>query len=1092
MLITTSRTIYLLNHSESAQGIPAVQRKSIGRVFLSGAGIFAIGFLIWNLDNIFCSTITKWKQAVGWPAAFFLEASPEPARKRQRLSSPTYDEYFPITQEELHAFDEADRMLSRALPHRASQHRRLPSEEPLDEGTYTLEAADLGGDGAGDDDKDRLRSHDWSSSPPLESAHEDRAAEDRFFAPSSQPMAGFKSAASISSNAVHAPFKPPGFFPATNLSHTSKETTLPPGNGFAPATSLSTTVMVHSPPEHVRTEPGPMKSKGFGLASAIFAAAEEDRLPSPPPPRPEYDSWFDNDASVLPPSAAATTTTLTQWQDHSASQASTVGFKSASAMMVGFGSAAALTGGKSKWTAPSAEALARAEMKRKQWDVDDEKDEAENVQVEPPTSFKAPVPTPAASRTPARPVLRSMENRRGTQMPETPLAKKTLGPVSVLGGLNAKNKPFKSPLVSRPISAARLPPRPASALKPVRIHTENAMASSSRLPAAFPTVAPVTPTRPASTGFGSPPKGKVLGMTPRRPGGLSGAVKKFLTPFKPGMAPGEDGRVQLEQSQRVRSQATPSVNARPKSVSSPVKAKAKQQYTLFNLAPRQGRRTLADCGLRPETFEEEELEIMGIDVEELRKMSPANAVYYCFHSASPMGTPSGSSSISQLGHEAAYAHLRERGCTLASPEWVKNHYGLILWKLAGMVCLEPEHEQDPSTRRWCWSEVMRQLLYRYERELLGGSRPALRLISTEDAPSTCPMILCVSAIVRRGLRPEIEVTDGWYCLRAQLDQPLARALERGRIRVGCKLATSGAKLCGDRKEAREILETYDHASLELYGNSTHLAPWHAKMGFVKEPFVATLDSLTADGGNISVMDLIVDKVYPVAFLEFVKNDDGSTTKLGPRDERGETKARDEWLNNRDKEISKIREGLEKQLDKMEKVAHRLTSLAGSRFSSGDHMPDHIEDLFTEMMEDCERPSQMFPRLSPEDASWLRRHALEQLERAREHLHDDIENELRHVCPERNVRDFRVLVVRDARWEKREPTRTAQITLWDAMRMVFADGGAPGDVRAGQRFLVTNLQPNQPRAWMRRGEEGAVVYLVSKKNTTWTTIKGRKT
>ena len=150
------------------------------------------------------------------------------------------------------------------------------------------------------------------------------------------------------------------------------------------------------------------------------------------------------------------------------------------------------------------------------------------------------------------------------------------------------------------------------------------------------------------------------------------------------------------------------------------------------------------------------------------------------------------------------------------------------------------------------------------------------------------MVLCVSSILgwsparagSGGQHPELEVTDGWYRMRAKIDLPLARAVRRGLIRVGSKLSVSGAKvsslyrspwsptltsyaldqLSGDRKEACEILEAYDNTYLELCGNSSHLAPWHAKMGFVKEPFVATLDSLTADGGNIPATDLVVDKV----------------------------------------------------------------------------------------------------------------------------------------------------------------------------------------------------------------------------------------
>ena len=42
--------------------------------------------------------------------------------------------------------------------------------------------------------------------------------------------------------------------------------------------------------------------------------------------------------------------------------------------------------------------------------------------------------------------------------------------------------------------------------------------------------------------------------------------------------------------------------------------------------------------------------------------------------------------------------------------------------------------------------------------------------------------------------PELEVTDGWYKLRAEIDSPLARAVHKGFIRVGRKLAVTGAKV----------------------------------------------------------------------------------------------------------------------------------------------------------------------------------------------------------------------------------------------------------------------------------------------------------
>ncbi|KAI0756269.1 alkaline phytoceramidase [Daedaleopsis nitida] len=73
LFTSISRTIHLLRNGEIAKRLPETQRSSITRLFSSGATTFAVGFLVWNLDNIFCSSITQWKQSIGWPAAFLLE-----------------------------------------------------------------------------------------------------------------------------------------------------------------------------------------------------------------------------------------------------------------------------------------------------------------------------------------------------------------------------------------------------------------------------------------------------------------------------------------------------------------------------------------------------------------------------------------------------------------------------------------------------------------------------------------------------------------------------------------------------------------------------------------------------------------------------------------------------------------------------------------------------------------------------------------------------------------------------------------------------------------------------------------------------------
>ncbi|KAI0354580.1 hypothetical protein OH77DRAFT_1496552 [Trametes cingulata] len=1053
---------------------------------------------------------------------------------------------------------------------------------------------------------------EWSSSPLANPpGTQDRAAEDNFFTSGSGTSGGFVSAATVSYSAK--PSAPPlgfsGFASAAALPSASQFS-----GGFTSAAKLPAPTQPPPTDDTTTTTASapfvPPKLAGFGRASALRARGVDDHSPSPSPPPQErdYDSWFDTDASVLPPEAfsfqtaravmsssqrpapaadvpasqaspsqmGGFTSGLAQW--HSASQvdhpdesgapqhddpagtdAMAVGFTSAAALpgfapasqaglgsaagaQLGFSSAAQLNGGKSNWAAPSEEALARAAQKMKQWEAEFDQEEdstssgAQDGENNAPPSTRPPsAPAPSTLQTPARPALRPMENGfSGAQAPDTPspagagMAPKSARHFTVVAGMQIKNKPFKSPLVTRPQAQSRSVSAPSpyvgSPLNPARSTSGFRVASGSKLPAAFSDAGPSTPASGTST-FVSPVKAgmatssfaspvKALGMTPRRMGVSASVGKgKFATPFKPGLAPGDPGRSQLEQrlkeeQARVASAAPVQVGATPSR-----KGKEKRTYEFFDLTipflridPPPERKTLATCGLRPLSYAEEDLEDMGINVEELRQMRPSNAIYYRFHSAVATVGIEDPAESEQLGPKAAFVELKERGCHLATQEWVTNHYGLILWKLAGLVCMEPDRERDPRTKRWCWPEIIRQLLYRYERELNGGSRPALRLICTEDAPATCPMILCVSNIVIRGSPgvdrngypldpvPELEVTDGWYRLRASVDLPLARAIRRGRICIGTKLAVSGAKLTGDRKEACEILEAYDNTCLELTGNSTNLAPWHAKLGFVKDPFIATLDKLTPDGGVVPALDIIITKTYPIAFLEFVRNEDGSTSRIGPRDEKEEMKAHDQWLAKREAESTKIKEKLQGNVQHLLKLSERLYSRAGPKFDisfdRGDPMPGHIEPLYDEMMDGYARPSQAWDRMDAFTAGWLHVYCKQQADAAAARMGEDLERELQEVCPPRNVRDFRVVVAKDARWRKKEPMRTAQITLWDPLKIVFSESGNPGEIKEGQRFLVTNLIPNQPNAWMAPGPE-AVVYLVSKRTSRWTNIKSGK-
>lgn len=60
------------------------------------------------------------------------------------------------------------------------------------------------------------------------------------------------------------------------------------------------------------------------------------------------------------------------------------------------------------------------------------------------------------------------------------------------------------------------------------------------------------------------------------------------------------------------------------------------------------------------------------------------------------------------------------------------------------------------------------------------------------------MVLCVSSvdlpIVDEGKTRVIELTDGWYRIRAECDMVLGEALGRGKLRVGVKIGTTGVRV----------------------------------------------------------------------------------------------------------------------------------------------------------------------------------------------------------------------------------------------------------------------------------------------------------
>ncbi|KAL4070686.1 BRCA2, oligonucleotide/oligosaccharide-binding, domain 1-domain-containing protein [Scleroderma citrinum] len=768
------------------------------------------------------------------------------------------------------------------------------------------------------------------------------------------------------------------------------------------------------------TSAGPSFMKASSLAHVPVPEANDPNdqgdLANDPPPDADYSPWFESSASTA-----------------------FVGFKTAATALQSKNSETAIESRPSDGLLiPSASAFLKAKQKMRLWNDEDEETTAASQEHNtrestPPPSTRAMSPPRAAFTTASRAF--------STPVPETPVPT-TRGravPPQFLGG--KQPKPFKSPLITNSRNSPLQQSTIINISSPLRSVDQPLVLPSPLLPTP-------TPSFPISQ--------RPLGFTPVNT--RSSAKPRFVTPFKDGIGPRVYNSTALKTPTPLRYNTVNTVYP-PSTVRNTHEDKPMTKVSIAQVTRRQ---SLASSTLTPQSFSTEELEGLGINVKELSEINPRTATSYSFCAEAPV-THETRDSVRVLDYVAALDELQARGCTLATKPWVQNHWALVLWKLAGLVALDPKSESDPNRKRWCWSEVIRQLLYRYERDLNGSSRPPLRLIVTRDASVESPMVLCISDIIWPAnsvddngqpatSHPELEVTDGWYRLRARVDGPLGRATRKGLIKIGRKIAIAGSKLSSPRKEGSEVFEAYDSTVLMLSGNSSHMAPWHAKLGFQKEPFIATLNSLTPDGGNVVVMAVEIVKAYPVAFLEFVEDEDGQKRREGPRNEKEEAKLHLQWKTRRESEAAKLWDAYDKHWSALSSYAEQLEERARSKLAKHEDPPDNIDDLYDALKEDPATAKRVMASINSQDAVWLAQHIQNKTLQEREEAEREIERELEAICPRRDVRDFCVLSIKDAYTSLHPPHRMAQLTVWDAASLTSGEALMKGFDK-GQRYLV---------------------------------------
>ncbi|XP_040278374.1 breast cancer type 2 susceptibility protein, partial [Bufo bufo] len=215
---------------------------------------------------------------------------------------------------------------------------------------------------------------------------------------------------------------------------------------------------------------------------------------------------------------------------------------------------------------------------------------------------------------------------------------------------------------------------------------------------------------------------------------------------------------------------------------------------------------------------------------------------------------------------------------LITPEWVYNHCQWIVWKLAAM---EVKFPMTFAGRCLTPDRVLLQLKYRYDVEIDQCRRSAVRKIMERDDTPAKTLVLCISKILTLGncetsdtkqTSAIIEVTDGWYGIKALLDPALTSLLKKGRMFIGQKIIVHGAELVGS-DDACTPLEAPDSLMLKIAGNSTRPARWYTKLGYFHDPrpFCLHLSSLLAEGGIVGCVDVLIQRSYPIQWMEKMGN-----------------------------------------------------------------------------------------------------------------------------------------------------------------------------------------------------------------------------
>ncbi|NXJ84567.1 BRCA2 protein, partial [Trogon melanurus] len=406
---------------------------------------------------------------------------------------------------------------------------------------------------------------------------------------------------------------------------------------------------------------------------------------------------------------------------------------------------------------------------------------------------------------------------------------------------------------------------------------------------------------------------------------------------------------------------------------------------------------------------------------------------------------------------------------LITEAWVYNHYRWIVWKLAAM---EVSFPHEFANRCLTPEMVLLQLKYRYDLEVDKSQRSAIKKITERDDAAGKTLVLCISRIIslntalspsssnknveiKKAAAAVIEVTDGWYGIRALLDPPLQAFLHRRRLAVGQKIVVHGAELVGSQNGCTP-LEAPDSLMLKISANSTRCARWHAKLGFHRDPrpFPLPLSSLYSEGGAVGCVDVVIQRTYPVQWME--KTSAGSYVFRNSRaEEREAAKHAEDQQKKLEALFAKIQAEYEEHEERMSRRTLRSHVVTRQQIRS---LQDGAE--LYEAIQNASDPGYMEGYLSEDQLKALNAHRQLMNDKKQTRIQEEFKKALESAeqgensCSKRDVCTVWKLHVVDYR--QQEKHKGAILSIWRPRLEVHSL------LKEGSRYRIYQLSTSQSK------------------------------